>query len=104
MTTKEFQSFKNELTVDSANVQQSQKFVLDPLDGTRFLIYCDGTLFCNLLNSDPKLLKQFKKRRHQWQKNGLLEVSMTLYEIRTDCIQLWSVGSTISFTKENNEL
>lgn len=61
MIMKDFQLFNNELTVDTNNVQQDQKFVLDPPNGSRFLIYCNGTLFCNLLNTNSKLLKHFKE-------------------------------------------
>ena len=86
MTTKDFKLLKNELTVDSNNVQQSQKFVLDPLDGTRFLIYCDDTLFSNLLNIYSKLLKQFKEDEpvvEEWSPLGwydfYMKLELTLY-------------------------
>ena len=59
--TQDFKLFQIETTVDNNNVQQSQKYVLDPINGTRVLIYCHGSLFCQLLNTDPKLLKQFKE-------------------------------------------
>ena len=54
--TQDFELFQNKMTVDNNNVQQSQMYVLNPIDGTH-----DGSLFCNLLNTDPKLLKQFKE-------------------------------------------
>ena len=57
MIESDFKLFNNELSVDSTNSQQNWKYVLKPLNETKYVIYCDGILFHKFLNTDQKLLK-----------------------------------------------
>ena len=63
MIESNFNLFKNELIIDSVNAQQDQKYVLEILNCTKYIIHCDDTLFFNLINADQKLLNQFYKRK-----------------------------------------
>lgn len=47
------------LTLNKNSNQQDQRFILSPMTGSMFMIYCDGSLFCYLLKQKPKDIKSF---------------------------------------------
>lgn len=62
-------------------MQQAQKFVLDQLGDSCFLIYYDGTLFSNFLIQISNLLKLFKEEApvvEEWSSQGWNEFYMKL--------------------------
>lgn len=62
MIKDDFQLFNNLLIVESNGSQQDWKYIFEPLNGTKYLIYCDISLFCFLLNLDPKYQRDLKKK------------------------------------------
>ena len=54
MTKTEMKKFKNTLTLSKTSTKQEQNYVLSPLNGTQFIIYCDSTLFQYLCNQSKR--------------------------------------------------
>ena len=62
MCKSEISKFDNALILDKHGNQQDQNFVISPLTGTQYLIYCDGTLYWYLLYQSKKDYQEYVKK------------------------------------------
>ena len=73
MTKSEMKKFNNPLTLDQNGNQQDQNYVLSPLNGLQYIIHCDGSLFCYLLQQSKKDQKEYIEKfpfLSEWSASG----------------------------------